>query len=380
MGLPERQRLYSELEEHRGQPLIVYVTSDRNGAQGVMSSDAISEIHLQLEALPCSASSLDLLIVSNGGDPTVAWRIVSLIRERVGKFNILVPQAAYSSATLIALGANQIVMHPNGNLGPTDPQVTAPKRAFPDGSSGNIQFGSEDLIAFMRFAREDVGLTDQSHLAAAFGKFSDAVGAIPIGVAARSAQLSVSMGEKLLQLHMTSETERQKARTIAETLTKDFFHHGYPVSRSEAKGLGLPIADEDLKSEALMWKIWLDVVEDLQVRAPFLPLKVLRAAKEAEPLFAPIPQVQFPSNLSEQQMAQVVQNVLSQVAVSMVSPVPYETVHAIIESSRLASRYTTKGSLLATRMPDLQIRVVKTQEDQGWKDCGKKNTAKSRKR
>ena len=380
MGIAERKRLYSELEEEREQPLIVYITSDRNGAQGVMSSDAIGEIHLQLEALPSSAQSLDLLIVSNGGDPTVAWRIVSLIRERVEKFNVLVPQAAYSAATLIALGANKIVMHPNGNLGPTDPQVTAPIPSPPDGTSGSVQFGSEDLIAFMQFAREEVGLTDQSHLAAAFGRFSDAVGAIPIGVAARSAQLSVSMGERLLRLHMTGESERQKARTIAETLTKDFFHHGYPVSRSEAEGLGLPIAESNSNVESLMWKIWLDVAEDLEVRRPFSPLKLLRDADESEALFSPVHQVQFPSNLSDQQTAQAVQSVLAQIPVVTVSPVPYQTVHAIIESSRLASRFVTSGSLFATRMPDLQIRIAKTQEDQGWMEYQMKPATKSRKR
>jgi len=120
--------------------------------------------------------------------------IVSLIREQVGRFTVLVPQAAYSAATFIALGANEIVMHPHGNLGPTDPQIVAPKRTKPDGTGDAITFGSEDLGAFLRFAKEEVGLSDQSHLSAVFEKFCSEVGAVPIGVAARSSQLSITMG------------------------------------------------------------------------------------------------------------------------------------------------------------------------------------------
>ena len=99
MGITARTNLYQKLERLRGCPLIVYVTSERGNAAGQISSDAVREMHLQLEALPKGTMAVDLLIVSNGGDPTVAWRLVSLIRERVNKFSVLIPQAAYSFRT-----------------------------------------------------------------------------------------------------------------------------------------------------------------------------------------------------------------------------------------------------------------------------------------
>jgi ClpP class serine protease len=153
MAYEQRIELYKKLEEHRGHPLIVYVTSDRQNSSGQISGDSVRELLTQLHAVPENISSLDLLVVSQGGDPTVAWRIVSLIREQVTSFNVLIPQAAYSAATLIALGADEIVMHPHGNLGPTDPQISGPRL---DGS-GTINFGSEDLGAFLKFAKEEVG-------------------------------------------------------------------------------------------------------------------------------------------------------------------------------------------------------------------------------
>jgi ClpP class serine protease len=110
--LEHRLELYKKLERIRERPLIVYVTSARGGAPGQIAGDSVTELLLQLDGLPRSSSSVDLLVVSNGGDPTVAWRFVSLIRERVKHLSVLVPQAAFSAATLIALGANEIVMHP----------------------------------------------------------------------------------------------------------------------------------------------------------------------------------------------------------------------------------------------------------------------------
>jgi hypothetical protein len=204
MSLTERVALYAEIEKHRGKPLIVYVTSTRPQAEGLIAQDAVAELLTQLQALPADTTDIDFLIVSNGGDGTVAWRVVSLIRERVERFSILIPQAAFSAATLIALGADEIVMHPNGNLGPTDPQITNVQK--------QTRFGSEDVRAFLRFAREEVGLSDQKPLRDLFLKFSDEVSFVAMGVAARSAQLGISMSENMLRLHMKGSEAEQNAR------------------------------------------------------------------------------------------------------------------------------------------------------------------------
>lgn len=124
MPIGHRVELYKELESKRQRPLVTYVTNERQNVPSMIAADVLPEIMDQLEALPNDTESLDLLVVSNGGDPTVAFRIMTLIRERVKKVSILIPQAAYSAATLLALGADEIVMHRNGNLGPVDPQIS----------------------------------------------------------------------------------------------------------------------------------------------------------------------------------------------------------------------------------------------------------------
>lgn len=366
MGLQARLELYKKVEARRNRPLIVYVTSNRVNASGMIAADSVPELLDQLQRLPAGTKELDLLIVSDGGDPTVAWRIVSLIRERAAKFSALVPQAAYSAATLIVLGADEVVMHPNGNLGPTDPQIRVQRRSGKDGTTEAVGFGSEDLMAFLRFSREQVGLKKPEHMLAVYSKFCDEVTTLGVGISARSALLSVTLGEKLLQLHMKSDADKQKASEISKKLTTDYFHHGYPVNRTEAKDIGLKVADHDEELEGLMWKIWCDLSEELKLREPHNPLRVLAENPACQALFAPAAVIQLPANLPPQLAQQAHQQLLAQVQVANVPPAPFETIHAVIESSRHASRFVTSGLVIGTKTADQQIRLSTLNVRQLW--------------
>ncbi len=155
MGLSERIGFYQQIEQHRKHPLLVYVTSKREGVDAPMASDALACLIDQLDLLPDGTVDLDFMIASYGGDPMVAWRIMSLIRERVKRVSVLVPQSAYSAATLLALGADEIIMHPNSHLGPVDMQVTTVSEGK------RILFSTEDISAFLDFVRDKLGITDQ---------------------------------------------------------------------------------------------------------------------------------------------------------------------------------------------------------------------------
>jgi hypothetical protein len=334
-----------------------------------MASDAVPELLDQLSALPADAKAVDLLVVSQGGDPTVAWRAMSLLRERFDDVAVLVPQAAYSAATLLALGANEIVMHPHGNLGPVDPQIAVKRK--PPGSEQEVEMrlGYEELMGFLQFVREEAGLSDQQHISKLFEFFCQEVGAVPVGIAARGSLLSITMGEKLLRMHMTAEADVPKARGIAEALNKKFFHHGYPVSRSEAKEIGLKIAAANPAVEEAMWRIWLDMEEELKTRVPFNPVAELMSSPVGAQLAEPLQQVNLPPNLPPAVLQQLLPSILAQIQVQVVPipPVDFQLIHAAMESQRLASRFTVEGKIFATRMPDLQLRVSVIQTWSGWR-------------
>ncbi|PIP36429.1 MAG: hypothetical protein COX20_05805 [Desulfobacterales bacterium CG23_combo_of_CG06-09_8_20_14_all_52_9] len=67
--------------------------------------------------------TLDLLLHTPGGDPTAAERIVMTCRSYAKSFRVIVPQTAMSAGTLIAMGADSIVMTETSELGPIDPQM-----------------------------------------------------------------------------------------------------------------------------------------------------------------------------------------------------------------------------------------------------------------
>ncbi|MEX0713564.1 MAG: hypothetical protein WD278_14500 [Pirellulales bacterium] len=68
---------------------------------------------------------LDLIIVSPGGDGTAAETMLGLCRRYcIGHLRVVVPTYAKSAATLIALGADEIVMGESSELGPIDAQVS----------------------------------------------------------------------------------------------------------------------------------------------------------------------------------------------------------------------------------------------------------------
>jgi hypothetical protein len=71
-----------------------------------------------------TVDKLDLIIVSPGGDGTVAETMLHLCRKYcTNQFRVVIPVFAKSAATLIALGADEIVMGESSEIGPIDAQV-----------------------------------------------------------------------------------------------------------------------------------------------------------------------------------------------------------------------------------------------------------------
>ena len=66
---------------------------------------------------------LNVILHSPGGDGTVVEKFVALCRAQCKKFRIIIPNEAKSAATLISLGADEVVMCPPSELGPIDAQI-----------------------------------------------------------------------------------------------------------------------------------------------------------------------------------------------------------------------------------------------------------------
>jgi hypothetical protein len=200
---------------------------------GMMGADAVREFVDQMDTL-ADDKEVDILVHSTGGDPLAAWKLMSMLRERFQKVFVLVPFMAFSAATLFALGADEIVMHPHASLGPIDPQITI---TLADGKTR--RFSYEDVGAFLRFLASEVKISEQEHTSAVIEKLFSVVDPVNIGGAKRASELSSSVGERLLSMHMKGAEDKIRAKQIAENLNKSFFAHGDAVSRSRARELNL---------------------------------------------------------------------------------------------------------------------------------------------
>ena len=362
MELTQRVHRYEAIEDIRGRPLIVYATSTRPGVTSRIAGDAVRELIDQIDAISSDEKRVDVLIHSTGGDPLAAWKLMSILRERFDSVGVLVPYMAFSAATLFCLGADEIVMHPHASLGPIDPQITIPQ----DGGKQR-EFSFEDVGAFLRFLKEEIGLSEQLHTTPIVEKLLSVVNAVHVGGAKRASELSTDVGERLLKMHMVSD-EQGRAREIAEGLNKSFFAHGDAVSRTRARDLQLKVAGSNPKLENMIWDAYLSIEEYLQFRSPFVPLQHFIDTAGEEYLTPAAPLV-LPLNAPEQ----VVQQLWNQVANTAVQrlaerpiEVSYEIVHAIVESRRQASQFLTNGTMTAVRMTGGDIQLSMTDRTARW--------------
>ncbi len=370
MNVAERKLRYKAIEDYRKRPLIVYATSTRPVATpqglavgGSMSADTAREFVDQADAIPANEKAVDILVHSTGGDPLAAWKLMSLIRERFEKVAVLVPFMAFSAATLFALGADEIVMHPHASLGPIDPQIQMPQ---PDGTVR--RFAYEDVGAFLRFLSAEVKISEQAQIAAIIEKLFSVVDPVNVGAAKRASELSSDIGERLLLTHMKGE-ETERARQIAENLNKSFFAHGDAVSRRRAKELHLKIASEDARFERLIWDAYVGLESYMEFRVPFIPLQVYMANPVAAAVLRPVAPIALPANAPPQLVQQIWQTVFQNATQNLSNAaveVPYFLVNAVVESTRIASEFRTEGRLSAFRGPNGEIQIMGNDTYSRW--------------
>lgn len=124
-GRQNRQSLIRKIEKFdRTNPrrLLIYVANtDHQGsaltpADIVPLGDALAQIG--------RVENLDLMIHTFGGSGETAEKIVEMCRCHCeSEFRVIVPNMAKSAGTLIALGADKIVLGYCSELGPIDPQI-----------------------------------------------------------------------------------------------------------------------------------------------------------------------------------------------------------------------------------------------------------------
>jgi len=357
--------LIQKIEKEIGGKVIVYFTGDRHPFGSRIAEDAVRPLYDHLMDLKFKENNrkIDLYLYSRGGDVSVPWRIVSMIREFCDEFNLLIPYRAQSAATLLSLGSDTIVMGKKAELGPIDPTLV--KATMGETATPPQEIPVEDINSFLSFVKERANITDQDAIAQVLNSLIEQIGPSTLGNVNRQHHHIRLVARKLL----TSRKEKideEKISTIIETLTEKIYSHGHAIGRREAKDIGLPITYPESKLEDLMWELYLKYEDFFELREPIHPEILLRDKENDEISEMPIaviesvnklhifktyvdlkkkrkippsPQIninlglQLPAGIQPQQIPQEAQQVLDQIVNQISQQIPKIVQEEIVRQS-----------------------------------------------
>lgn len=263
----DRKSLIAKIEESQNSRLVVYATGDRPEQGTQIGDDAIPVMYEHLHRIG-RVERLSLMLYSRGGNTLAGFAMANSFREFAKDVQVLVPFRAYSCASLISLSASKIVMGPLGQLSPIDPSITTPHGPVLQTEGQPPRFipvSVEDVAAFFSLARSEAKV-DDAGLREALAHLCNRVNPLALGAVFRAREQIGMLARKLLKKHMTDDA---KIDRIVNALSRELLSHDYVIGRTEAREIGLPIADPSDEVANLMWDLYLDIAQEMKLAQPW---------------------------------------------------------------------------------------------------------------
>lgn len=162
---------------------------------------------------------IDLVLHTPGGMVIAATQIAMAVKAHKGKVTVFVPHFAMSGGTLIALGADEIVMSPHATLGPVDPQL------------GSAQGGAQPAASLLKVLemKKPADIDDATIVLADQG------------------QKAIAQVQKTATDLLTGTLPEDKAKEVATTLSEGRWTHDHPLFPEDVRGLGLKVSTDMLE-------------------------------------------------------------------------------------------------------------------------------------
>ena len=272
----DKKEKIKKIEKLRDSVVITYLTSDRPGPiNAKVAMDIIPVISKQLQKIG-KTKNIDLFLYSSGGDTMVPWRLVSMIREYCDKFSVLIPYKAHSAATMIALGADEVVMTDLSELSPIDPStanIFNPQD--PQNPQEKIPISVEDVMAYFDLAKNKFGIKNDAELAKIFNNFIQSnpqIHPLALGNVNRIHNLIRILAKRLLKSHKTPMKE-EEIEKLVDYFTEKLYSHQYYIGRKEAKeDLGLKtVISVDEKLSQLMTDLYEEYAKEMEIEKIWNP-------------------------------------------------------------------------------------------------------------
>ena len=294
MSRAKRKKLITAIEKKRDSKVICYITSDRPGCTSQIAGDVVSIIHDHILSLNADETSkLDLFLYSRGGNSDVPWTLVSMFREcsHKGSFSVLLPYRAHSAATVISLGADEIVMAKKAELGPIDATIiSGPFNPTEENSPNRLPLSVEDVNGYFSLL-DRVGCERPDEKMEGFKQMTTRVHPLAPGSVNRLLDETKLVGLRLLNTRAKPFTEEEN-HDIIHKLSSEVYSHSHTISRTEAvRYLGLKQVSkaEDQKMAGELWDLYLAYRKYFQLETPFRPEEHLIANDVEEHTWPDLP-------------------------------------------------------------------------------------------
>ncbi|MGE3346380.1 MAG: hypothetical protein AB7I35_02980 [Ramlibacter sp.] len=220
------QAVMAQLGDCLGGPVVSYWNNPRGS---VCQSDVVA-LYDVLARLG-RHDTMYLFIKSDGGSGQVSLRLVNLLRQHCRQLVALVPLECASAATMIALGADRILMGPTAYLTAVDTSLNHALSPV-DRDNDRVNVSLDELNRVIRLWRDQQGEQAEN----AYKSLFQYVHPLVIGAVDRAESLSIMLCRELLANHIADEAV---AEQIAATLNAKYPSHSYPILLDEAVKIGL---------------------------------------------------------------------------------------------------------------------------------------------
>jgi hypothetical protein len=236
------QRVISEIEARLGERLITYW----NSPNGAICNNDVTGLYGVLRSIG-KMGRLSFFIKSDGGSGQASLRMVNLLREYIETLTVLVPLECASAATMLALGADKIMMGPLAHLSAVDTSLTHDLSPI-DRDNDRVSVSQDELQRVVKLWQKQADKEASNPYASLFSYVHPLV----IGAVDRSSALSTKLCVEILSYHMKDD---KKAQEISNTLNSTYPAHSYPITLREARRIGLDAEPLDVSTNQLLLEL-----------------------------------------------------------------------------------------------------------------------------
>ena len=248
MNAAERICLIERLEQLRDSKVLVYFSYTP------LDDTILIPLYQQLMEIG-HTRKIDLVLHSYGGAVDTPYKVVMLIREFCDEFAVIVPFVAKSAASMLVLGADEVVMGPISELGPIDPLVKHP--VYKD-----VLVPVQAVWHCLDYLQRSISNSSDPDVASFLVKpLLEKLDPWLIGDYEKTIKASRQYAETLLTRYML-KNDVARVPIVTQALTEGYFSHGYPIGRYEARELGLIVTEAQDELWDVIWNLYLGY-EDL---------------------------------------------------------------------------------------------------------------------